>query len=380
MKIVYLYTTLTTMGGADRIIIQKANYLAGTNKHKIYIITDSQEGRPVVFPLSPQITHIDTGTSFNRQYDLPFPLRIFHYGMQMRKYRKAVRTLLSQIKPDIVISTLGRDSDFLVKLKDGSRKIGETHTTRKNLRNMQGLLEQKGIRRLAGLFLKYRIEKTIRRLDAFIVLNDYEKEAWKEIREAGVIPNSLPFYPAHASDLKPARALCVSRLEQEKGVDRLIEVWQLVSRKHPGWQLDIIGEGTQREYLQHLLTEKEMDACIRLQPATQDIGKHYLHSSMLLLASRFEGFPMVVLEAMAYGLPCVCYDCPYGPRSIIDNGKNGFLVKEGDKEAMADKICRLIEHETLRKDMGENARRDIRKYSQESVMRQWENLFESVIR
>lgn len=378
MKIVYLYPTLTTMGGADRIIIQKANYLAEKMGHDVYIITDSQGNRPVVFPLSSRVKHIDIKTCFNKQYELPFFLRIFYYQMQMRKYRSIVQKLLSQIKPDIAISTLGRDSEFFTKLKDGSKKIGEVHTTRRNLRNIQGLLEQKGLQHISGLFLKRKIEKVVRELDAFVVLNNNEKEAWQDIRIAEVIPNSLPFYPEQPSTLEYPKVLCVSRLEYEKGIDRLIEVWQIVCRKHPEWKLDIIGEGTLQEYLQNLIKENELESYIHLKSATQNIEEQYQKNSMLVMTSRFEGFPMVLLEAMGYGLPCVCYDCPYGPRSIIENGKNGFLIKEGEKELMADKICLLIENESMRKNMGKNAYKDIRKFSQKNIMEKWEDLFQSL--
>lgn len=379
MKIVYLYTALTTMGGADRIIIQKANYLADEKGYDVYIITDSQENQHVVFPLSPKVKHIDTKTPFNKQYTLPFFIRIFYYQFQMMRYKNSIQKILSQIKPDIVISTLGRNCDFLTKLKDGSKKIGEVHTTRKNLRNIQNLLEQRGIRHLSGLLLKHKIENTIRQLDAFIVLNNNEKEAWKDIRKAQVIPNSLPFYPQYPSTLELKKAICVSRLEFEKGIDRLIDVWSLVIKKHPDWKLEIIGEGTQQKHIQNLIFEKKLETYIYLKPATQDIERQYLQSSLLLLTSRFEGFPMVLLEAMAYGIPCVCYDCPYGPRSIIENGKNGILVKEGEKEIMADKICLLIEKESLRKEIGKNAHKDIQKFSQEKIMIQWETLFKSLI-
>ena len=134
MKIVYLYTSLTTVGGADRIVIQKANYLADVMGHEVYVITDSQAGRAVIFPLSPKVKHIDLDINFDRQYRHGLLLRSLCYFMLMFVYRKKLGRLLEHIKADIVISTLGRDIDFLTQLNDGSRKVGEAHTTRMNLR------------------------------------------------------------------------------------------------------------------------------------------------------------------------------------------------------------------------------------------------------
>lgn len=158
MKIVYLYTSLTTVGGADRIVIQKANYLADVMGHEVYVITDSQAGRAVIFPLSPKVKHIDLDINFDRQYRHGLLLRSLCYFMLMFVYRKKLGRLLEHIKADIVISTLGRDIDFLTQLNDGSRKVGEAHTTRMNLRKTQDLLEGGFVHRMIGKRLKKKID------------------------------------------------------------------------------------------------------------------------------------------------------------------------------------------------------------------------------
>lgn len=378
MKIVYLYSSLRTLGGADRMIIQKANYLAGQANHEVYIITDSQNNSPCVYPLSPKVHHIDTAINFDRQYKYNFVLRMLFYRYMAKKYKTAVSKLLNKIRPDIVISTLSRDSDFITKLKDGSKKIGEAHTTRVNLRNVQGLTDGGILQRLTGKRLKRNLEKTIRELDAFVVLNEYEKKIWSDIKPAVIIPNSLPFYPPCPGELSASRAICVGRLEWEKGIDRLIDVWKEVHEKHPDWTLDIYGEGTLQNQLQQQISRLKADTYIHLKGACSDIMYEYLNSSMLILTSRYEGFGMVLIEAMTCGIPCVAYNCRFGPQSIITDAENGFLVEEDNKEEMIKKIGYLIDKEQLRKTMGMNARKSVEKYSQKNIMKEWNDLFNSL--
>lgn len=367
------------MGGADRIIIQKANYLADNMGYDIYIITDSQNNHPIIYPLSSKVRHIDLNINFDKLYRHGLFIRGYYYFALMHTYKKRLYSLLNTLKADIVISTMGRDIDFLTQLKDGSKKIGEAHTTRVNLRNVQRFLDGNAIRIFIGKQLKLRIEKTIRELNAFVVLNEHEKNAWSDIKSAIVIPNSLPFYPNIPGTLTARRAICVGRLEWEKGIDRLIDVWQRVHTKHPDWILDIYGEGTLREQLQNEIIAQNSETYIHLKGTCSNITTEYLNSSILILTSRYEGFPMVLLEAMACGIPCIAYNCPFGPQSIITNAQDGFLIDENDKDKMIEKISYLIENEQIRKEIGKNARKSIQKYSQKNIMKKWNDLFNSLI-
>lgn len=377
MKIAYLYTALTTVGGADRIIIQKANYLADKLGYQVYIITDSQNGNPIVFPLSDKVCHIDTHIDFGKQYQYPFLLRAVYYQILMKKYQQSVNKLLKEIQPDIVITTLGRDIDFITSLKDGSRKVGEAHTTRANSRKIQDLLDKGGIHKLAGNVLKHKLEKNIKKLDALVVLNKTEKEAWSDLIQARFIPNFLTFIPQTTAALSAPRVIFVGRLEQEKGIDRLIDVWEQVNKKHPEWMLDIYGAGTLKEIILQDIEKRGLNNIHIYQPIL-NIEKEYLQSSILLLTSRFEGFGLVLIEAMICGIPCIAYDCPFGPRNIINNGVNGFLIKDGDSKSMTEQLSLLMENEDLRKEMGKQAAVTAQEYAPDNVMQQWDELFKSL--
>ena len=141
MKIYYIYTALVTKGGADRVIAEKANWLA-EHGHNVAIITDTQMGREPVFPLSQKVRLIDLAIDFSKEYGHGFLMRIVMYYKLMHQYRQKMTEVLMHERPDIVITTLGRDISFISKIKDGSKKIGEAHTTTHFIRNLHLLVQR----------------------------------------------------------------------------------------------------------------------------------------------------------------------------------------------------------------------------------------------
>lgn len=174
------------------------------------------------------------------------------------------------------------------------------------------------------------------------------------------------------------QVIAVGRYVPQKGFDRLIPAWQLVARKHPDWILRIYGDGM-REQLQQQIDSLGITASCILEPTVSNIVDKYCESSIFALSSRFEGFGMVIIEAMACGVPPVSFTCPCGPQDIISDGKDGLLVEDGNIEQLAEKISYLIENEDIRKKMGQQARMDVQRFRIENIAEQWKQLFESLI-
>lgn len=379
MRIIYLYTAFTTMGGADRILIQKANYLAEHLGHEVYIVTDSQEERPYSFPLSRQIKHIDLAINFGNMYGHALFINFFYYMQLMNKYKKRLEKLLAELQPDIVISTLGREMDFLTSLKDGSRKIGEAHIAKKYMRNLH-LLENRGsIPKIIAHHWRHKQEQKIKQLDAFVVLTDEDSGNWESVRETTVIPNPLTIQTAQKSLCTNKVAISVGRLSEQKGYDLLVEAWKDVTEKHPDWQLRIYGEGEWKDRLLAKIALYHLENHIRLCPPTRHIMERYTESAFYILSSRFEGFGLVLTEAMACGLPCVSFACPSGPAEIIRQQEDGLLVENGNVKKLAESINYMIEHENVRKEMGKKAAENVQRFSESRIMEQWERLFNSLI-
>lgn len=377
MIIYYIYTALVTKGGADRVIAEKANWLAEYG-HEVAIVTDTQMGREPVFPLSPKVRLIDLAIDFSKEYGHGFLMRIYMYYKLMHQYRKKMTEVLMQNHPDIVITTLGRDISFITKIKDGSRKIGEAHTTKNFIRNFH-LLEQRNIIfRYLTKFFRWNMDRKVSQLDALVVLTSQDQHDWGNKIPVYVIPNSYPFYPDNPSTCDNKQAIIVGRYNSAKGYNYLVDAWKLVHQKHPDWIINIFGSGEYENDIRHRIFDEGLQDVIVMNSPTDHIMEEYLKSSIYVMSSVFEGFAMVLLEAMACGLPCVSFDCPYGPRNVITDGEDGILVEYLNSQALADNICRLIENKDLRKAMGNKGRRNVLRFSRETIMPQWVKLFESV--
>lgn len=374
MKIFYIYTALLTKGGADRVLTEKANWLA-EHGYDVGIVTDSQMGRPPVFPLSPKINLINLDIDFAKEYGHPFIIRIYMYFLLMKEYKKKMKVVLEQEKPDIVITTMGRDMDFLTDIYKRGIIIGEAHTTKSFLRNFH-LLEQRGFPfNFIAKYWRWKMDKAAHRLNGIVLLTKEDAESWEDINKTFVIPNSLPFEPTQSSGLMNRQAIAVGRYNNAKGYEYLIEAWKIVNQKHPDWVINIYGSGEQKEYVKNLIERNALQDTIIMNEPTDDIMNRYLESSICVVSSRYEGFSMVILESMICGVPVVSFDCPHGPRNIIKNKEDGFLIEYLNSKAMADCICQLIEHPELRKSIGAKAKENVTRFSRENVMKQWTDLF-----
>lgn len=378
MKIAYLYPSLNTVGGADRIITEKANYLAEHFGYEVWIITAHQLGKPLFFPLSPRVTHIDLNVDFNQQYRHSLLVRAWIYFKLLRIYKQRLSNLLYTLRPDIVITTISRDIDFLPRIKDGSLKIAEAHVAKPFLRNLHLMQERSLPYRLVGKVWSRRLEKAIRKFHGLVVLTQHDVADWEGIIRPVVIPNSLAFYPEKASTCENKSIISIGRLCEQKGYDQLLEAWRTVAGKHPDWKLQVYGEGEWEGMLKQKIEAWRLAESFILHKPVTNIREKYVESSFYVLSSRFEGFGLVLIEAMACGLPCVAYDCPNGPADIIKDGDDGILVENGNISSLANRICYLIEHETERKQMGKKARQNVRRYLPETVMSKWVDYFESL--
>lgn len=378
MKIVYIYSQLTISGGADRVLTDKANYLA-EHDYDITIITESQMGRPVVFPLSPKVKLIDMGIDFDKQYGHNILYRGFLYLRFIHIYKEKLKKILFKIKPDIVITLMGRSLDFITSIQDGSLKIGETHTTKKHLRSYHLLEEKGGIHKYLAQYLRKKQISSAKKLDALVLLTKQDEKDWHDVKKTYVIPNAIPHIHTGSSSLTNKQAIMVGRYNEAKGYEYITEAWKTVHKRHPDWILNIYGSGEMRDDVERWIKERNLQDTMIMHEPTNHIMEKYTESSICVLSSRYEGFTLVIMEAMSCGVPCVSFDTPYGPRNIITDGEDGILVDYLNTEALADNICKVIEDENLRKRLGMNAKKNIQRFSQDTIMQKWQDLFHSLL-
>lgn len=377
MKIMYVVEAVNLPGGYDRVIIEKANYLAEHGYDVIIAVSSHALAQPY-YPISQKVRLIDLNVNFHSQYGHNMVVRAYIYMSLMRVYRKLLKKLLYSERPDIVITTLGRDIDFITDIDDGSVKIGESHIVKEYVRNLH-LMEQRGtLYRMIARYWKRKVEKQTSKLSALVLLTNHDADSWVGFTKTIVIPNSLPFYPQQASSCENKQVIFVGRFNEQKGLEYLIETWEKVHRRHSDWSLHMYGEGEQELKLRQLIQKASLENVVIVHQPTKYIMDKYLESSIFLLTSRFEGLPMVLIEAFACGLPIVSFNCPWGPADIIKDGEDGFLVEYLNTDEAAQRVCQLIEDPELRKKMGAKARVNVQRYKREVIMRQWIDLFNSL--
>ena len=377
IKIVYCTPALYLAGGVERVLTLKANYFAEHFGYDITIILTDGKGKPFAYPLSDKIKVVNLDINFEELWTCSFIKKIFVYLKKQRIYKRKLTAELMRIRPDITISTLRREINFITSIKDGSKKVGELHVNRANYRNFQ--TEDAGVvKRVFARLWSYNLLTHLRKLDKLVVLTEKDKKSWTELDSVTAIPDPLSFEPSSVSHLAEKRVVAVARYSHEKGIDLLLNAWAVVENSCSEWRLDVYGDGD-REAYERLIDQLRIDRsrCC-LHGRTNDVERAYMQSSLFVLSSRFEGFGMVIVEAMACGLPVVAFDCPWGPRSIITDGEDGILAENGNVGALAEELLCMIEHPEERQRMGANAVIKSARYKIDRLAKDWQQLFESL--
>lgn len=381
MKIAYYLPSLQAPGGIERIVTFKANYFAEHFEgYDVTIITSEQMGLPPHFPLSSKVRHIDLGVSFDLPYTQSLISKILKYPFRYYRFKKRLSDTLNELQPNITISTLRRELNFIHHLKDGSIKIGEFHVSR-YVYGAEAFQHNNPFINMIKKRWSNTFVKNLSKLTKVIILTHEGAKDWPELKNIAIIPNpiSTPQEERH-TDIFSHRVIAVGRYAPQKGFDLLISAWATVVEKHPDWLLNIYGEGSLKDKLQKQIDDLKLNNNCTLCHTVSNIADKYCMSSIFVLSSRFEGFGLVLAEAMSYGVPCISFACPHGPSDIIKNNEDGILVERENVKVLADKICYLIEHENVRIEMGCKAWKNAKQYMPENVMPQWKNLFESLIK
>lgn len=376
MKIIYCTHSTYNPGGMERVLLNKVTYLSQLPGWEVAVVTTDQHQRPPFYPFPEKVRMTDLDINYSDDNDKGAWKKITGYLRKRKEHKRKLTALLLKEKPDIVVSLYPSESSFIPDIKDGSRKVLELHYCK-------FFRLQYGRRGLLGWIDKLRTrqdEQIVRRFDKFVVLTNEDRGYWGDLPNIEVIPNAAMHVSDAYSDVMNKRVIAVGRLDYQKGFDRLIQAWELVQHtgKFTDWKLDIFGQGEWREMLQQMIDKAELQNTVCLNRPTKQIGEEYVKSDMLVMSSNYEGFPMVMIEAMACGLPVVSFDYKCGPKDIIQTGINGLLVPNGDIQALADAMMKVMEDEAYRKMLSLNARKVVDTYSEQAVMSQWIRLFTSI--
>jgi glycosyltransferase involved in cell wall biosynthesis len=368
------------MGGTIRTTLNVAGHLA--QRHEVEVISIVRRRDEPFFPFPPGVTV----TAVDDQRPLPAKglrrlVRRVLRGRRSRLMHPADRShractlwtdlllvrKLWRVRSGVLLAT--RPALNLLALdtaRPGVVTVGEEHM---NFPTHKPLMQAEIRRRYPGL-------------DALVVLTGDDLRSYDDVLDGTTrleqIPNAVPRLDGPASDLTRPVVLAAGRLMNQKGFDRLIPAFAAVARSHPEWTLRICGNGPKRRSLRKMIAEHGLEDNVVLAGAVSDMGAEMAGASMFVLSSRFEGLPMVMLEAMSKGLPVVSFDCPTGPREVIEDGHSGILVPQGDEEALGRAMLELVEDPERRARLGAAALARADDYSLGAIGPRWDELLASL--
>ena len=348
MKLLYVIEHISTVGGLERILIDKMNALAAEDGFDVVLMTIWQDGDRPAFPLDKRVEQVCL--------DVKRPKSGFGWLATMPKVLYIYNNKVRAIAPDVVIHLRAMGAMLTVFSSWKGYTVFEAHSARQfsNHRWLYPLME--------------------RRADVVVCLTRGDAKNYSRAKRVEVIPNFVTSIPSSSCE-RENRCLFVGRLCPEKDPLRLLRLWKKIVGRHPNWKLDICGEGELDKEVRAEIVRLSIEDSVQMHGHVSNVSKMYAQSAMLLLCSLTEGLPMVLIEAMRNGLPVVSTDCSYGPADIVKDGENGFLVPQDDDDAFVDAVSVLIGDDMMRKEMGRKALETSARFSREVIIRRWKELF-----
>lgn len=359
-NIVYVIEDYSENGGVEHIVSEKANILSTQYHHNVTLISVYRDERQARYKLDKSVRIIHLDVPFAKRTSNPVS-RLFSRLITMftaiRRLNKAVR----QLNPDIIFFTTTLGAILLPFCHTKARKIYESHLARTfNPFNRLFCLTERSAERI-------------------VCLTSEDAREFKNARQVDIIPNFIYNVSTHVADYGTKKAIAVGRLEHQKGFDILIDCWKDIAIDHPDWHLDIYGDGSCREALHQQIDTLHLEGKVTLCGRNDNIMEVYPRYSLHLMTSRYEGLPMTLIEAQAYGLPSVVFNFQYGASDIITNRINGIIVNQGDTEAFIKATHEMIDNEALRRQMGDQAKENAKRFYQENIMPKWLRLIRGCV-
>lgn len=364
MKALYITSVVSSAGGVEKILAAKSDYFIENCNYQIEIIYN-------------EIVDKSSFYDFNENAKLT-NLRLNKGSLfYIFKFKNAIQKIVDQNCPDIIIVADNGLKGFMVSflLKTKIPVLLEVHGSKAEIINRESSFIALLKRKIHLIIKSFAITK----FDQVIFLSKKSAAEWG-FYKAKIIPNALSFEADERSKLNSKIAITIGRHSYEKGLDRLLPIWKEVSLQNPDWKLKVYGDFTQETtFLKREIEKLQLQDSIELLLPVSDIEKVYKGASVFLMASRFEGFGMALLEAMSFGLPVISFDCPIGPGNLIENNVDGILIPDNDTESYARQLNFLIQNKEFQNQLGGNAVKKASNFSKDKIMLLWEELFKEAI-
>lgn len=358
MRIVFLIQDCTTIGGTERVTCSLASEMARQG-HEVTIVSVFGMGGECKFDIDERVRFV---VFSDKEYDLQLS-KLARLGRVYDVARKMKSDNLLQ-SADVIIAQKFFAAMLSIKAGFGHKTLIGDHYTYF----------------LYGRLLRGFRNSIYRKAAAVVVLTGDNARLYKihTVRKTEVIPNMLPIPVEEHKGEGEKEIIAVGRLTYQKGFDTLVQVIDDIKELIEEWHVTIYGDGEDRPMLEQMIKARGLEGMITLFGTTSDVSKAYCNASFGVMSSRFEGFPMVLLEAAATGLPMVAFDCPTGPGDIYRHG-GGIVVADQDVNALGEAIVRLTRDAALRKRLSDETAEIRKRYSEENIYRQWMQIIEKYL-
>ncbi len=374
MKIVYCTDTICYPGGIQIVTITKANALADIDGNEVWIVvTDNKKN--VITTVSDKVHIIDLDINYYEDDWKGLFYQIKGLVIKGPLHKKRLKSFLDSVAPDIVVSTGTSEKFFLplLRVRSKPKYVREIHFEKYYRRRGAASTISK---LYAWISECYDYCWKIKKYDKIAVLtHEDQNNNWKGWKQVFVLPNPITSQHNYRSTTENKIAITAGRLVPQKNFSALIRIWSLVAIKYPDWILQIWGEGEQAAVLNDIILSLNLQNQIKLMGYTRELQKEMQQASLFIMTSEYEGFPLVMIEAMSVGLPLISYAFPTGPKDLITDGEDGFLIPVGNEDLFAEKICSLIENFKKRENMGKKAFLKSNIFSIDSIVEKWMCVF-----
>lgn len=366
MNILYFIPNIDNKGGIGRIVSDKINYLSSHTDFNLFLcyFGDGNENKAYSYDQKIKIIPLKMPDGHNS---------VFGRFLKVFKLASRVKRVLKENKIDVAVNANAPLLIWLLPLFRLLYKVKIVHEFHFSYEGQMMMDETQFHNKPAFRLVRSMRRFALKRYDRTVALNDSDKRKWR-LGNTTTIPNFTTLHPKMQADYSMKSVITVGRLENQKGLERLIDIWNIVNKTKPDWSLDIYGDGSLRKDLQKKIDTLDLSDSIILHGNSDNILEAYHKSSIFALTSFYEGFPLVLVEATLCGLPCISFNIT-GTDKIITDNENGYLVPDNDLTSYANKLLKLMDDEDLRKRMGICAEKRSHSFDQDSIMKLWIQLF-----
>ena len=368
--------------GVERIMSDRMNFLSEKG-HKITLVTYEQGEHALSFPLHHNILHYDLNTRFFTLMKYGLPRRAFEFILLSHTFKKKLQKVIDTTQPDIISTTTYSLNliGIILRIKTDAKRIIESHISFDSVLK-ENDYKGKPLLQIITRYYDQHLLNNVKKMDAFITLTNGDAKQWASYaKKMYVIPNPVTIYPTTVKDHTKTlhRIIGVGRLDPQKGFDLLIESFSYIADQCPEWHIDIFGSGNEEQKLQKLIYEKKLYEQVFIHPASDYIYEEFQNSDFFVFSSRYEGWGLVLVEAMSCGIPAVSFQCDYGPEDILTDHYDGLLVENGNIQDMANKILWMIQNPQERIKMGQAARDSAQRYKKTVILEKWLYILQSLV-